>query len=114
MKKKIKISRARDRSDHFLKHTFLNDRPTTYYYLIKLLYKLLLSTNKEALNFEADNTSCCCVYVEFIVFRGFTPHLPHQKLLNTNNAQYQLMILALKFKASLFVLRSSLYKSLIR
>ena len=53
-KKNNFFSRARDRLDHFLKHTFLNNRPTTYYYLIKPLYKLLLSINKEALNFKAD------------------------------------------------------------
>ena len=53
----LDFSHARDRSDHLQKHLFLNNRLITYYYLIKLLYKLLLNINKKALNFKADYIS---------------------------------------------------------
>ena len=45
------------RARHFQKHTLFDNKTTTYYYLIKILYELLLSINKEALNFKANNIS---------------------------------------------------------
>ena len=45
--------RARDRSGFFQKHKILNNATTTYYYFIKVVNKILLITNKYALDFEA-------------------------------------------------------------